>query len=114
MVATQMLRRATELKLSVEARKPVERCVRYLRKNAKYMRYDVYLAAGYPIATGVIEGACRHLIEDRMGITGARWDLYSAEAVLRLRALSINGDWDAYWAFHLQQHAKRNALNSAS
>ena len=113
-VATQMLRRATELKLSVEARKPVERCVRYLRKNAKYMRYDVYLAAGYPIATGVIEGACRHLIEDRMGITGARWDLYSAEAVLRLRALSINGDWDAYWAFHLQQHAKRNALNSAS
>jgi len=113
-VATELLRRATDLKLSAEARKPVERCVRYLRKNAKYMRYDVYLAAGYPIATGVIEGCCRHLIEDRMGITGARWDLYSAEAVLRLRALSINGDWDAYWAFHERQHAKRNALNSAN
>lgn len=109
-VATQLLRQATELELSAEARKPVERCVRYLRKNAKYMRYDEYLAAGYPIATGVIEGACRHLVQDRLGITGARWDVFSAEAVLRLRALSINGDWDAYWAFHLQQHAKRNAL----
>ncbi len=110
-LATQMVRLATRQGLSAEARKPVDRCVRYLRKNAKYMRYDVYLAAGYPIATGVIEGACRHLVEDRMGITGARWDLYSAEAVLRLRALSINGDWDAYWAFHERQHALRNARN---
>jgi len=110
-LATQMVRLATKQGLSAEARKPVDRCVRYLRKNAKYMQYDVYLAAGYPIATGVIEGACRHLVEDRMGITGARWDLYSAEAVLRLRALSINGDWDAYWAFHERQHALRNARN---
>ena len=108
-LATQMLRLATKQELSAEARKPVDQCVRYLRKNAKYMRYDLYLAAGYPIATGVIEGACRHLVEDRMGITGARWDLYGAEAVLRLRALSINGDWDAYWVFHERQHALRNA-----
>ena len=113
-LATQMVQLASKKKLSAEARKPVDRCVRYLRKNAKYMRYNVYLAAGYPIATGVIEGACRHLIEDRMGITGARWDLYSAEAVLRLRALSINGDWDAYWAFHERQHALRNARNHAA
>lgn len=112
-VATQMVQLANKQGLSAEARKPVDRCVRYLRKNAKYMQYDVYLAAGYPIATGVIEGACRHLVEDRMGITGARWDLYSAEAVLRLRALSINGDWDAYWAFHERQHALRNARNHA-
>jgi hypothetical protein len=112
-LATQMMRLASKQGLSAEARKPVDRCVRYLRKNAKYMSYDVYLAAGYPIATGVIEGACRHLVEDRMGITGARWDLYSAEAVLRLRALSINGDWGAYWAFHERQHALRNARNHA-
>ena len=108
-----MVRLATKQELSAEARKPVDRCVRYLRKNAKHMRYDVYLAAGYPIATGVIEGACRHLVEDRMGITVARWDLYSAEAVLRLRTLSINGDWDAYSAFHERQHALRNARNHA-
>ena len=53
------------------------------------------------------------LVEDRMGITVARWDLYSAEAVLRLRTLSINGDWDAYSAFHERQHALRNARNHA-
>lgn len=113
-LATQLQRLATAQGLSAECRKPVDRCVRYLRKNANYLRYDVYLAAGYPIATGVIEGLCRHLVEDRMGITGARWDLISAEAVLRIRALSINGDWDAYWRFHEQQHALRNDWKLAS
>jgi hypothetical protein len=61
-----------------------------------------------PIATGVIEGAC-NLVQDRLGITGARWGLASAEAVLRLRALATNGDWDAYWRFHLRKEAERAA-----
>jgi len=56
--------------------------------------------AGYPIGTGVIEGACRYLVKDRMDITGARWSLNGAEAVLRLRALRASGDFDAYWPFH--------------
>jgi hypothetical protein len=106
-LATRLARQSREQGLSGQERKAVERCVGYLRKNAKYLRYDAYLAAGYPIATGVIEGACRHLVQDRMGITGARWDLVSAEAVLRLRALQSNGDWDAYWTFHQRQHALR-------
>lgn len=114
LLARHLRRLATEQKLSPEERKPVDRCVGYLRKNAKYLRYDQYLAAGYPLATGVIEGACRHLVEDRMGITGARWDLVSADAVLRLRALAINGDWDAYWNFHQEQHKLRNTLKRAS
>ena len=72
------------------------------------MRYGEYLAQGFPIATGVIEGACRHLVEDRMGITGARWDVPGAEAVVRLRAIRCSGDWDEYWKFHEQQELERN------
>ncbi|CDN11909.1 hypothetical protein RintRC_7673 [Richelia intracellularis] len=61
--------------------KPVDTCARYLLNNAKYLKYDDYLKAAFPIATGVIEGACRHLIKDRMDLTGARWTMRGAEAV---------------------------------
>lgn len=113
-VAKALLTLASERRVSVNARGPVGKCVGYLRKYAKYLRYDRFLAAGYPIATGVIEGACRHLVQDRMGITGARWDVPGAEAVLRLRALWTNGDWDVYWAFHEAQEARRNAAKLAA
>ena len=66
------------------------------------------LAAGYPIATGVIEGACRYLVRDRMELTGARWRLVGAEAVLKLRALRASGDFDAYWDFHEAREYERN------
>ena len=98
---------ATLAQLTSEEREPVEKCVGYLRSNISYIRYPQYLLAGLPIATGVIEGACRHLVQDRLGITGARWGLTSAEAVLRLRALATNGDWDAYWRFHLRKESER-------
>jgi hypothetical protein len=62
----------------------------------------------FPIATGVIEGACRHLVKDRMAITGARWRLRSAEAVLKLRSLHSSGDRETYWDFHKAQELKRN------
>jgi hypothetical protein len=62
-----------------------------------------YLPAGMPIASGVIEGACRHLVEDRVGITGAPWTVPRAEAVLRLRSLRSSWDFQAYWSFHLAQ-----------
>jgi hypothetical protein len=72
------------------------------------MRYDAALRDGLPIATGVIEGACRHVVKDRMDRTGARWSLTGAEAVLRLRALRASKDFDAYWVFHLEQEKLRN------
>ena len=77
-------------------------------KYRPYLRYDQYLQQGYPIATGVIEGACRHLVKDRMDITGARWRFERAEAVLRIRALRASGDFDEYWNFHKGQEFKRN------
>ncbi len=57
---------------------------------------------------GPIEGACRHLVKDRMDITGARWGLTTAEAILKLRALHANGDFDAYWTYHLQRERERH------
>ena len=77
-------------------------------KYSKYLRYDEYLKQGYPIATGVIEGACRHLVNDRMEITGARWRLERAEAVLRIRALKASGDIEEYWQYHQQEELNRN------
>ncbi|MCY4029879.1 MAG: ISKra4 family transposase [Acidobacteria bacterium] len=107
-VAASMRRAATVAGLSSDTRKPVDTCADYLLKYAPYLHYDRYLAAGYPIATGVIEGACRHLVRDRMELTGARWRLVGAEAVLKLRALRASGDFDAYWDFHEAREYERN------
>ena len=76
-----MRRSGTLPKLTPQEPKPLDPCARYLLNNAKYLKYDDYLKAGFPMATGVIEGACRHLIKDRMDITGARWTMRGAEAV---------------------------------
>ena len=99
-VAAGMRRSATRRRLSARQRKPLDRGANYLLKYQNYLAYDRYLAAGLPIGSGVIEGACRHLLKDRMGVTGARWRLPGAEAVLRLRALRASGDFDEYWQFH--------------
>jgi len=72
-----------------------------------YLRYDQYLRDGLPIASGVIEGACRSLVQDRMDITGARWGLDGGEAVLKLRSLRASGDLDAYLAFHSRRELER-------
>src|SRR5262249_32349938 len=72
-VAAGIRRSATLRGLDAKKRTPIDKCADYLLKYAKYLRYDQYLARGYPIATGVIEGACRYLVKDRMEITGARW-----------------------------------------
>jgi hypothetical protein len=107
-VAAGMTRSATLRGIPAKAREPIDRCANYLIKYREFLRYDEYLAKGYPIATGVIEGACRYLVKDRMEITGARWSLEGAEAVLQLRSLRASSDFDEYWAFHLQQEYQRN------
>src|ERR1035437_7742386 len=77
----------------------VDKAVTYLTNNHAYMRYDKALAAGWPIATGVIEGACRFVIEDRFGITGARWSPDGADVILKLRAVVVNGDLHDYMTY---------------
>ncbi|MES0446695.1 MAG: ISKra4 family transposase, partial [Desulfobacterales bacterium] len=107
-VASSMKRRATKLEYSLSQRKGIDKCAAYLQKYKDFLAYDQYLAAGFPIATGVIEGACRYLIKDRMDITGARWGLQTAEAVLKVRALRASGDFEEYWCFHLDREHKRH------
>jgi hypothetical protein len=94
-----------------EHAKIIRKTLSYLQAKQPYMDYPRALAAGWPIATGVIEGACRHLVQDRMGITGARWGLDGAQAILWLRTLRANGDLDAYWDWHITQEHQRNHLS---
>jgi hypothetical protein len=106
--AKDFRRWAARCELDSDKRKVVEDCIRYLINNHKLLHYDRALAAGLPLATGAIEGACRYLLQDRLHITGARWSLRGAEAVLKLRALRSSGDFEEYWAFHLAQEHVRN------
>ena len=89
------------------ARTVLTKVAAYLERNAPYMDYAAYLARGWPIATGVIEGACRHLVKDRCELSGMRWTIAGAEALLHLRAVHENGDWDAYHAFRRRQRHQR-------
>jgi hypothetical protein len=107
-VAAAMRRRATVRALASSQRAAVDKCADSLLKYRAMLRDDQSLAAGYPISTGVIEGACRYLVKDRMERTGARWSLDGAEAVLRLRALWTNGDFEPYWTFHLHHEYERH------
>jgi len=88
----------------------VDRAVTYLTNNHQHMRYDQALANGWPIATGMIEGACRHVVEDRFGVTGARWSPNGAEDILKLRAVVINGDLDAYMTYYKQRYLTEHHL----
>ena len=107
-VASGLRRAATRQGLSEKEAEPVHKAADYIEKNQARMRYDLALEQGLPIATGVIEGACRHLVKDRMELTGARWRLDDAEAILRLRALKVSGDLDHYLRFHFAQEQRRN------
>lgn len=84
----------------------------YLYRNQRRMQYDQYLANGWPIATGAVEGACKNLIKDRMERSGMRWTETMAEAVVKLRAIHLSGDFDSYWFFHIQQ--EQNRLHAGS
>jgi hypothetical protein len=95
-VVTGMRRMATLQGLKGEALKAVRTTCNYFAKNAERMRYDEYLRAGYPIASGVIEGACRHVIKDRMEQGGMRWTLPGAEAMLNVRSVSASSEWDNF------------------
>jgi hypothetical protein len=107
LVAAAIRRTATRRGLTTQQRANADTAADYLHNKKRYLDYPTALAAGWPIATGVIEGACRHLVKDRMDITGARWSLDGAEAILKLRALASNGDFDTYWAYHQQQERLR-------
>ena len=102
-VAGSIRRQATNAHLEPARRKPADEAANYLTNKTPYLDYPTALTNGWPIATGIVEGACRHLVKDRMDITGARWGLAGAEAILKLRAIKANGDFEQYWHYHLNQ-----------
>jgi len=88
----------------------MDKAVTYLTNNHRHMRYDKALEKGWPIATGMIEGACRFVIEDRFGITGARWSPDGAETILKLRAVVVNGDLDDYMRYYKERYRSEHHL----
>jgi hypothetical protein len=97
----------TKRKLRGSRRKAMREVIGYFDRNRSRMRYDEYLAAGYPIGSGVIEGACRHLVKDRLERAGMRWIPDGAQAMLDLRATYLNGEWEAFWSYHVEQEDDR-------
>jgi hypothetical protein len=93
--------------LTAAKRKALREVCAYLEKNRERMRYDEYLAAGYPIASGVIEGACRHLLKDRMERAGMHWTIPGAQAMLEVRSVYVSGQWEEYQAYRIAQETQR-------
>jgi hypothetical protein len=107
-------RRLKAEKLTSERRKVVRSALEYLGNNKLHMRYDEYLAAGYPIGSGVAEGACRHLVKDRMEQTGMRWTVEGAQAMLHVRALYLNDQWEEFHEHRVEQEQARLYSRSAA
>lgn len=106
-VIAGLRRRLNGGKLSGPKRTVVKAAVEYLSNNREHMRYDEYLAKGYPIGSGVAEGACRHLVKDRMEQTGMRWTVEGAQAMLHIRALYLNGQWEKFLEYRIEQEQTR-------
>jgi hypothetical protein len=87
--------------------KPIKTSAGYFEKNLQSMKYNEYLEKGFPIATGIIEGACRHIIKDRCEQSGMRWTLKGVEAFLHLRCIHQNGDWNTYHDFRIRRRQER-------
>ena len=83
-------------------RHTVSAIIGYYENNRQHMRYDEYLAAGYPIGSGVAEGACRHVVKDRLEQTGMRWNVDGAQAMLHLRAIYLNGQWNDFVNYRIE------------
>jgi len=106
-VISGLRRRLKAEKLSGRRRKVVASALEYLGNNKEHMRYDEYLARGYPIGSGVAEGACRHLVKDRMEQTGMRWTVEGAQAMLHVRALYLNDQWEEYLEHRVEREQAR-------
>lgn len=106
-VVQGLRRMGTQRGLKGAKKKTLRQVCAYLLKNRQRMRYDEYLAKGYPIASGVIEGACRHLVKDRMERAGMHWTPVGAQAMLDVRSTYVNGDWEEYQAYRIQRETQR-------
>ena len=98
---------ATKRGLTGAKRKTLATVCAYLENNRNRMRYDEYLREGYPIATGVVEGACRHLVKDRMERAGMHWTVTGAQAMLDVRSIYVSNQWDEYQKYRIKHETER-------
>jgi hypothetical protein len=120
-VITSLREALSTQRLSPSKRSNLSKVITYLENGKQYMQYDAYLAKGYPIGSGVVEGACRNLVKDRMELAGMRWTIDGAEAVLQMRSVDVNGLWEKFWSFrtqrqyqHLYQNYPANSIGIAA
>jgi hypothetical protein len=113
-VIAELHRIAKNKKTKVSQRTQLNKTANYFERNLPYMDFQTYLSNGYPIASGAIEGACRHFVKDRFELSGMRWLQTGAENLLRLRAVAENEDWDTYYAYRREQRQLRLYGQSAS
>lgn len=106
-VVSGLRQMVTKREMKGTRRKTVQEVAGYFERNRARMKYDEYLAAGYPIGSGVVEGACRHLVKDRLERAGMRWQPDGAQAMLNMRATYLNSEWDLYWSYHVEQEDER-------
>jgi len=106
-VIRALRRQAKVLGLNRPKQRAVQRICQYRSKNRRRMRYDEYFQQGYPIASGVMEGACRHLIKDRMERAGMHGTLAGAQAMLDLRSVWIGGHWEAFQHERIEREIER-------
>jgi hypothetical protein len=99
----------TKRELKIGQQKSINDTIRYFENHRQWMKYDEYLAAGYPIGTGVVESSCGHTVKNRMEGSGRRWSITGAESTLLLRSIYTSGDWDDYWQAHMKR--ERTLMN---
>jgi len=104
----------TKRKFSPSKIDKIEKLLVYYEKRKSHMKYNEYLAKGYPIGSGVIEGTCRSLVKDRMELAGMRWSEIGAETMLELRSIKVNGKWDDYWQYFVTEEKQRLYADYAS
>lgn len=94
--------------------KRLERSIRYFKNHEHMMDYSNYLKIGFPIASGAIEGACNSLVKDRTERSGMQWTKKGAEAVINLRSVQCNKDWESYWSYYTQKQSEELYANLAA
>jgi len=102
-----LITQAESIGLTAAHRERLDQISQYFHHNQARLHYDRYLAAGYPIASGVIEGACRHVIKDRLERAGMHWTVLGAQALLQVRCVALNGDWEAFMKYYIDQESTR-------
>ena len=106
MLAKDKERKKAQRKFNATQRQTLNKVIHYFDRKQNFMRYDEYLAKGYPIGSGVVEGACGHVVKDRMEGSGMRWSVPGAQSMLDLRCVYLNEDWQDFHDYRIKERVR--------